>query len=575
MINDLKKIWFILSSKNRIKSAIFLFLSLISVIFETASLGMIVPIISTMIGSQNETFLFLSEFAKLISERWQINSISFLMIFFISIFVAKNIFLFFFAWWTANFVNKVEINLTKKLFSSYINQPYLFFINISSTEIVRNIVVEVGNFRKTIDNILSIIVELTLLLGILFLLLSVDLINTITILLPVIIFVFLYYLLSKKITLKLGQKRLGYSNKHMKYVTESINAIKELILYEVKNYFQKKQLKEKINVGNVYRHYIVLNSLPRIFLELLIISIISIIIIINSNEDLNNLIPTLSLFALCAIRLLPSATKIVTVTQGIKYKSPVIHKMYDLIQKDENYNKELLEIDKNLFPNKSDKNKFVINNINFSYFNSNKKVVDNLSICFEKGKFYGLIGASGSGKTTLVNLLLGFLKPSDGTIKLDGIDISKYKIDWKSKVGYVPQSIFLLDESIINNVAFGVEEEKIDIKKVKESIETVQLTDFINNLENSYKSVVGERGSKISGGQVQRLGIARALYNNPDILILDESTNNLDIDVENKILKDLSKLKGTKTIIFITHRENPLIYCDEIYEINNGNVKKK
>ena len=247
MINDLKKIWFILSSKNRIKSAIFLFLSLISVIFETASLGMIVPIISTMIGSQNETFLFLSEFTKLISEHWQINSISFLMIFLISIFVAKNIFLLFFSWWTANFVNKVEINLTKKLFSSYINQPYLFFINISSTEIVRNIVVEVGTFRKTIDNILSIIVELALLLGILFLLLSVDLINTITILLPIIIFVFLYYLLSKKITLKLGQKRLGYSNKHMKYVTESINAIKELILYEVKNYFQKKQLKEKIN----------------------------------------------------------------------------------------------------------------------------------------------------------------------------------------------------------------------------------------------------------------------------------------------------------------------------------------
>lgn len=575
MINDLKKIWFILSSKNRLKSLIFLVLSLISVVFETASLGMVVPIISTMTGSQNDTFLFLSEFINIISQHWQMNSISFLMIILVSIFVAKNIFLFFFSWWTANFVNKVEINLTKKLFSSYINQPYSFFINIGTTDIVRNIVVEVGNFRKTIDNILAIIVELTLLIGILFLLLSVDLINTITILLPVIIFVFLYYLLSKKLTVNLGQKRLEYSNKHMKYVMESITAIKELILYEVKDYFQKKQLKEKINVGNIYRHYIVLNSLPRILLELLIISIISLIIIINSNKDLNSLIPTLSLFALCAIRMLPSATKIVTVIQAIKYKSPVIYKMYDLIKNNENFNKNLLEINKNLPHGNYDKNKYVLKNVSFSHINSNKKIFENLTICFEKGKFYGLIGASGTGKSTLVNLLLSFLKPSAGNIELDGIDISKYKIDWKSKVGYVPQSIFLLDESIINNVAFGVVEEKIDMNKVKKSIDAVQLTDFVNNLDNGYKTVVGERGSKISGGQAQRLGIARALYNDPDILILDESTNNLDIDVENKILNDLQKLKDTKTIIFITHRENPLIYCDEIYEIINGNAKKK
>jgi len=273
--------------------------------------------------------------------------------------------------------------------------------------------------------------------------------------------------------------------------------------------------------------------------------------------------------------MLPSATKIVTVIQAIKYKSPVIYKMYDLIKNNENFNKELLEINKNLPHGNYDKNKYVLNNVSFSHLNSNKKIFENLTIRFERGKFYGLIGASGTGKTTLVNLLLSFLKPNAGNIELDGIDISKYKIDWKSKVGYVPQSIFLLDESIINNVAFGVEEEKIDINKVKKSIDAVQLTDFVNNLENGYKTVVGERGSKISGGQAQRLGIARALYNNPDILILDESTNNLDIDVENKILNDLQKLKDTKTIIFITHRENPLIYCDEIYEIVNGNAKKK
>ena len=575
MINDLKKIWYILSYKNKIKSFIFLFLSLVSVVFETASLGMVVPIISTMTESQNNSFLFFSEFINLFTKKWEINSISFLMIFLIAIFIAKNIFLLFFTWWTANFVNKVEINLTKKLFRSYINQPFLFFVNVSTTDIVRNIVVEVGNFRKTIDNILSIIVETTLLLGILFLLLSVDLTNTLTILLPIIIFVFLYYILSKKVTLDLGEKRLIHSNKHMKYVTESMGAIKEIILYEVKNYFQTKQLNEKINVGNIVRNYTVLNSLPRIFLELLIIIILSIIIIMNSNEDLKNLIPTLSLFALCAIRLLPSTSKIVTVIQGIKYKSPVVRKIYKLIKNNENYNKELIESDRNVHFNNHDKNKYVLNNVNFKYLSSNKKIINNLTISFEKGKFYGLIGASGNGKTTFVNLLLGLLKPDNGVIKLDGIDISKNKIDWKSKVGYVPQNIFLLDESIINNVAFGVEEEKIDINKVKKSIDAVQLTNFVNNLKNGFETIVGEKGSKISGGQAQRLGIARALYNDPNILILDESTNNLDIEVENKILDDLKKLKNTKTIIFITHRENPLIYCDEIYEVINGNVKKK
>ena len=241
MLKDFKKIWFILSYKNKIKSFIFLFLSLISVVFETASLGMVVPIISTMTESQNNSFLFFSEFINLFDKKFEINSITFLMIFLIVIFVVKNIFLLFFTWWTANFINKIEINVTKKLFRSYLNQPFLFFVNVSTTDIVRNIIVEVGNFRKTIDNILSIIIETTLLLGILLLLLSVDLSNTLTILLPIIIFVFLYYVLSKKVTLNLGEKRLIHSNKHMKYVTESISAIKEIILYEVKNFFQSKQ----------------------------------------------------------------------------------------------------------------------------------------------------------------------------------------------------------------------------------------------------------------------------------------------------------------------------------------------
>lgn len=575
MLKDFKKIWFILSYKNKIKSFIFLFLSLISVVFETASLGMVVPIISTMTESQNNSFLFFSEFINLFDKKFEINSITFLMIFLIVIFVVKNIFLLFFTWWTANFINKIEINVTKKLFRSYLNQPFLFFVNVSTTDIVRNIIVEVGNFRKTIDNILSIIIETTLLLGILLLLLSVDLSNTLTILLPIIIFVFLYYVLSKKVTLNLGEKRLIHSNKHMKYVTESISAIKEIILYEVKNFFQSKQLNEKIKVGNIIKNYTVLNSLPRIFLELLIIIIISIIIIMNSNQDLKNLIPTLSLFALCAIRLLPSTTKIVTVIQGIKYKSPVVHKIYKLIKNNENYNKELLENDKDVSFNNHEKNNYVLSNVNFKYLNSNNNIINNLTISFEKGKFYGLIGASGNGKTTFVNLLLGLLKPDNGIIKLNGIDISKNKIDWKSKVGYVPQNIFLLDDSIKNNIAFGVEEERIDVSKVKKSIEAVQLTNFVSNLKYGFETVVGEKGSKISGGQAQRLGIARALYNDPNILILDESTNNLDIDVENKILNDLKKLKKNKTIIFITHRENPLIYCDEIYEVINGNVKQK
>jgi len=221
---------------------------------------------------------------------------------------------------------------------------------------------------------------------------------------------------------------------------------------------------------------------------------------------------------------------------------------------------------------KAFKSKIKIKNLKYKYSEKLNYILNNINLNISKGEFIGIIGSSGSGKSTLVDLLMGLLTPSSGEICIDNININDDKSSWQRKIGYVPQNIFLIDDSIKNNIAFGIEGDKIDELKLNKAIEESQLKAFINSLEIGFETKVGERGAQISGGQLQRIGIARALYNDPEILILDESTASLDTLTENGIMDSINKLKGEKTIIMISHRFSSLKDCDKIYEIRDGKI---
>ena len=390
------------------------------------------------------------------------------------------------------------------------------------------------------------------------------------------IFVFvgsLYFLLIKQKMLKYGYIRQKTNAQKLKLYREFFLNIRFLIIYKKTKRIFDKIFDNLELIKNLNTKYTFLQSFPRLLFEYLIIIIFCLFIVGYIYSDsllIQNLIPTLALYSAAAFRFLPSINKIIIKLQNLKYAKSAIELISNEINRDHDEEKNTKIKEQIFFKNLSFKNVY------FKYENQDNHIIENASFNLEKGKIYGFIGKTGSGKTTLTDLIMGLIDPNKGEIKLNNkIELSNIKFDWHKKIGFVPQNIFLEDDTIKNNIAYGEYEEEINDSNLSKSIKSAQLENFINNVENGLSTKVGENGSKLSGGQIQRIGIARALYFNPEILILDEITSSLDSLTEQQILDVIKNLKDKMTIILITHKKSTMVICDEIFEINNKKVIKK
>ena len=313
-----------------------------------------------------------------------------------------------------------------------------------------------------------------------------------------------------------------------------------------------------------------MQQIPRIFLELVALVGLSLLLFTMLMQDLkiNNIIPVIGVFAAAAFRIMPSVNRIIGQFQIIRYGMPIINKI----------NKEITQINfEENYLNISDekilfKDKIQLENVEYSYETRSQIVLSNITFEVPLYSQIGIVGESGSGKSTLVNLMLGLLKPNKGEVKVDGKNIQSNLKSWQHQIGYVPQNIYLMDDTLKNNIALGEETEDIDDKLIKDAVKLSGLQNFISNLPNGLDTIVGERGAQISGGQLQRVGIARALYNKPKVLILDEATSSLDLDTEKNLMKEIEKLKGTITLIIISHRLSTISNCDKILKIKGGKI---
>ena len=339
------------------------------------------------------------------------------------------------------------------------------------------------------------------------------------------------------------------------------------------NSFQKTVLNtEKLN----FFSYMV-TSTPRLFLEItaLFSVVIGAVMLYSIGNNAESIVPLISLFAVTTVRLIPALNVITASLATLRYKKP----SFDLIISEIKEMKQNINIkNKNGFVNEKKINEFKFNNeidiknVSFSYFDTTKTVVKHLNLKIKKGSSVGIIGRSGAGKSTLVDLILGLLDPKNGEIYIDNCKLDGVRSNWQSKIGYIPQDIYLLDDTIKNNISFGIKNEEIDNSLIEKVTKIAQLENFINLLPDKLETVVGNRGVRISGGEKQRIGIARALYNNPKILIFDEATSSLDIDNENKILGEIYQGISDKTLIIISHRNNTVKYCDSIYVMEEGEI---
>jgi len=557
-------------------------LMLIGGIFETLGVSMIIPLASAIIDSEslakNEIVI---EICRILHIQDMTRFTAFLICVVIVIFVVKNAFLMFQYYVQARFICNNKLRLQTKLFEAFIKKPYAFYLDASTGEIARTISGDVGGTFALLTTLLSLFTELVVAI---FLVITIIIVDPVIALLVGISLLFMTIIITKGVKPILNSAAMKYvesAKEGNKWLFQAINGIKEVKVEEKEEFFLEKYAyygkvglhSEKVNS--------VLGTAPRMLIETVGICgmLGAMAILIFSGRSMTELWTQLMAFAVAAVRLLPSANRINSAINGINYNEPLLDKVLEhleLLKKEDTIAEipriDLTEIiDKNEDELSFEKN-IEIKDVTFRYPGTESCIFENASMIIPKGKTVGIIGSSGAGKTTVVDILLGLLSPEKGEILVAGVNILCNYNGWLSHVGYIPQMIFMLDDTIKANVAFGVDAELVNESDVWNVLEEAQLADFVRGLPNGLETTIGERGIRISGGQRQRIGIARALYTNADVLIFDEATSALDNETEAAIIGSINALKGKRTMIIIAHRSAATQDCDMMYKVKDGKI---
>ncbi len=544
-----------------------LFLSVFTMLIEIVTVSLIAPLTSSMLTS--ETFENQNYINKIVFNLFEKSNFENLLIFclvlFAFFFIVRVIFSLILQLLSTLFSFKIFEYLTKKILKIYLLKKWSYFINKNTAEVMRNVLDEAGLFRSSIIlPITNIISELFIFVGIISFLLIYETYTTLMIIVTFLSIGISYrYFFKNKINL-LASSRQFYSTKVNKNLLEIFKLIKEIKLSFKEDFFYKNYSKNVTNYISSNFSYNFISLIPRYLLELVVLIIFFSIIGFNylSNDNFISFIPVVSVYMLAALRIMPGIVKILRSFQAIDWGTKTVEVIYDLINSE---NTDIdLESSKNIKKLNFQK-KIRLVDLHFSY--KNKIILENFNFEINKYDVVGIIGKSGSGKTTLVNILMGLLSPSKGKIEVDEIDISKNIKGWQKNLFLVQQDNYMFDDTIKKNIILGLNEENINYDRYHESIQDAVLKDFINSLPEKDNTITGEDGIKISGGQKQRLSIARALYHNPEVLVLDEATSSLDLETENEILSSLNNIKGKKTIFIISHRESSLKLCNKIIRL--------
>lgn len=573
MLVNLKKLFEILPKELRLRFYLLFIFTFFGAILEVFSIGAIFPVLSAIINKKT-SFIFLNQKIQIPYMDVIVQSNSFIlpMIILLVIFFIKNFYLIFLNYYNANFLFKVNVNFSNFLYKTYLNKDYSFHLKRNTAVLINSVTNEIGMLtNKFMHGISIVVLELIFLVGIVSFFIFIEPMSTIYLVLTLALIAFLYFILLNKKLLSWGKNRMQESGLKLKNVSQGLNGIKEIKIYSREKTFLEKFYIHAFNEANIGKKMNILFQLPRIGLELLIITFFCFFMVfkINDISNLTTYFPQLVLIGAAAFRIMPSINKITTKFQLIKYSYPVVNKILSLLKDDE---PKISFAEKKNPTEITFNNNLKINNLFFNYESKNKKIFEDADMLINKGDCVGFVGESGVGKSTLVDLICGLLKPTSGKILSDDKNLHENIKSWQKLIGYVPQSVYLIDDTIKENIIFGADKDKFNEKKLSEAIKSAQLSGLISSHEKGLETEVGERGVRLSGGQIQRIGIARALYHNPKILIFDESTSFLDEENEKNILTDIVKLKKEKTLILISHKLSTLRICDKVFEFKNNKI---
>lgn len=554
------KIVFKLSKNTKLNFFLFFIFTSIATILETFSIGIILPLTQSIMSSgQNYSFV-------LKSVKYFEIPIQNIFIIFIFLIILKNIYLVFYYWWISKFTWDIYSSSSIYLLRKYLSNDFFFFKKNDASKLVQNVYIETKNFIGTLQSSLTIIFETLILISIIFLLIFIQFKTTLLTLFIFASLMFLYHKLFSKILTEWGTKRAEFSTNSLKILNEIFSGIKTIKIFSIEQTFTAIFSGYIKTFSSVATKHSAFMSYPKIVIELSVIIILAAIFIFTyySTTELKNMIPYFGVFAFAAFRLLPSVNKLMISFSNISfYRSSI-----DIMAKESN--KFDIKINNVTEENILFQKEIKIKNLTFSH-NQKDIIYKNENIIIEKFDCVGIYGKSGSGKTTLVDIIMGLYKPDKGELLVDNKKISSISEikSWQKKISYVPQSIFLFNGSIKNNISFEFNDKLIDSKKVSQSLISSQLKKFTDQPEK-IDYIIDEGGGNLSTGEKQRIGIARALYKDPELIILDEPTSALDNDTAKNLIKFLEEFKKNKTLIIISHDLNSLRFCNKIYEIKQS-----
>lgn len=564
-----QKLWYLLNHEQRRSAIVLLCFMLIGMVLETMGIGLVIPALALMThGDLVVKYPMLASWLNYLGNPGRERLIVAGMLILVGVYGAKALFLAFLAWRQARFVFNLQAHISQRLFAGYLNQPYTFHLQRNSAQLIRNTIGQVGDITNVIQQGLMLTTEILVLFGIAMLLLIVEPIGALLVVSTLGLAGWGFNHYTRSHILRWGEARQLHEGLRIQHLQEGLGGVKDVKLLGRESDFLAQYRRHNIGSARVGQRQSTLQALPRLWLELLAVTglVALVLVMIGQGKPMDALLPTLGLFAAAAFRLMPSVNRVLGAVQSVRFSLPVIETLYS----------EFCLLDATKIQQKGSllpfKNTLILDQVGFHYPSSDASSLHSVTLLIPWGTSIGFIGGSGAGKSTLVDIILGLLTPVSGSVKVDGVDIQSHLRGWQDQIGYVPQSIFLSDDTLRRNVAFGLPTEQIDETAVWRAIQAAQLEQFVNDLPQGLDTLVGERGVRLSGGQRQRIGIARALYHDPSVLVLDEATSSLDVDTEREVMAAVRALQGDKTLIIVAHRLSTVEQCDYLFRLEKGRV---
>ena len=568
----IQKIRMIFNRTQKIKFVILFCMLFVGSVLELMGVSLILPFVQMVMNADGTDSELLQWFGRLVGAESRRELLIWLGLLLIAVYLIKNAYLLFAKYVQLRFVFNNRLELSGRLMRNYMKKPYPFHLEKNSSEILRSVTSDVNNLYELVMDVIDLVSNLLIIAMLAVYLLYTDVAITLVVAALLGLCSYFYFAIMRKRTVDYGKQNQIYNGKMIQAVNQALGGIKEIKVLARENYFVRayeengKYYASSLKKSQFYR------NAPKYLIETVCVCgvLATILVKLQMGADVSELVPQLSVFAMAAFRLLPSVNQVNNLLNGILFLKPSIDRIYEDLQE--------VGARKNERPPKDDyvqlpaADAIRFEHVTFQYPGTEKEILSDLSVELPLKKSIGFIGSSGAGKTTFMDLLLGLLTPDKGRICYGESDIRDYPDAWGHKLGYIPQSIYLADDTIRRNVAFGIPDSEISEEKVRRALEEAQLLEFVDSLDDGLDTMVGESGVRLSGGQRQRIGIARALYQQPEILVLDEATSALDTETEQAVMEAVERFRGRCTLLMIAHRTSTLENCDQIYRLEDGKL---